>query len=156
MNRPTWDETFMEIAVVFSRRSMCRHYKVGAVIAKDRRFLTAGYNGPVSGEPHCVDVGCAKEKNGKKLPSGSGLCRGAHAEINAISNAANLGVSVQGATLYITYRPCYDCAKHIINAGIKKVIYIQDYDGDLPAIDSLNRVGVALVKFDMISKKRFT
>lgn len=118
MNRPSWDETFIRMAEVLAERSVCRHYKVGAVMAKDKRFLTGGYNGPVSGEPHCTEVGCAKkDKNGNKLPPGSGRCRGAHAEINAISNAANLGVAVRDATLYITYRPCYDCAKHIVNAA---------------------------------------
>lgn len=156
MNRPTWSETFMDIAVILSKRSTCKYYKVGAVLAKDKRFLTGGYNGPVSGDLHCIEVGCAKEdENGKRLPPGSGSCRGAHAEINAISNAANLGVGVRDSTLYITYRPCYDCAKHIINAGVSKVIYLNDYDGDLPAIELLKRRNIPLVKFETISMINF-
>jgi len=88
-NRPSWDETFMETTAIFAKRSRCCHYKVGAVIARDKQLLSIGYNGPVAGEPHCTEVGCAKMKDGVKLPPGSGSCRGAHAEINAISNAAN-------------------------------------------------------------------
>jgi len=152
--RPSWDETFMSVAVVFAQRSMCKYYKVGAVIAREKQLLSVGYNGPVSGEPHCEEVGCAKEKDGKRLPSGSGLCRGAHAEINAICNAANNGVSIRGATLYVTYRPCHDCAKHIVNAGIRKVVYLHDYEGDLRAIELFNRVGVGLVRFDTLSQKK--
>ncbi len=153
--RPTWDETFMAMAVILSQRSMCCHYKVGAVIAKDKRFLTGGYNGPVTGEPHCVEVGCAKMKNGVKLPHGSGFCRGAHAEMNAIVNAANLGIFVRDATVYVTYRPCLECAKHIVNAGIKKIVYLKDYDGDSSAIELFNRTGVGLIKFKTISKIKF-
>jgi dCMP deaminase len=156
MGRPSWDETFMEMAVVFAKRSMCKHYKVGAVIAKDKRFLSAGYNGSVKGEPHCVEVGCAKENDGNRLPPGSGSCRGAHAEINAISNAANIGVKINGATFYITFRPCYDCSKHIVNAGIKRVVYLHDYDGDPLAIALLNRRGVGLVKFETVSQMKFS
>jgi dCMP deaminase len=149
--RPEWDETWMNIAKEMSRRSVCLYYGIGAVIARDKRLLSLGYNGPVSGDPHCREVGCAKEiKKGKKtfrLPPGSGLCRGSHAEINAIINAANLGVPINESTLYITWRPCLDCSKHIVNAGIKRVIYIHDYDGDLEAIKLLERRRVELIKF---------
>jgi dCMP deaminase len=147
----------MEMAMVFAKRSACCHYHVGAVLAKNKRFLNGGYNGPVSGDVHCSDphIGCAKVKDGVKLPHGSGRCRGAHAEINSITNAANLGVIVEGATLYVSYRPCLECTKHIINAGIKKVIYVKDYDGDEAAVELMNRMGIALVKFDTISNMKF-
>ena len=156
MNRPSWYETFMEMAVVLSKRSTCKYYKVGAVFARDKRFLTGGYNGPVSGDFHCVEVGCAKEdKDGNRLPPGSGSCRGAHAEMNGISNAANIGVKVRDSVIYITYRPCYDCAKHVINAGVNKIIYLKDYDGDLPAIELLERRKIPLIKFNTISGINF-
>jgi dCMP deaminase len=153
--RPSWDESFMEVTEIFAKRSRCCHYKVGAVIARNKQLLSIGYNGPVAGEPHCTEVGCAKMKDGVKLPPGSGFCRGAHAEMNAIANAANLGVGVSGATLYVSYRPCLECTKHIINAGIRRVVYLNDYDGDLAAIDLMNRVGVGLIKFSTISKMKF-
>lgn len=157
MSRPSWDETFMEMAMVFAKRSMCCYYKVGAVLAKDKRFLSGGYNGPVAGDVHCTDthIGCAKIKDGIKLPHGSGLCRGAHAEINSITNAANLGVRIWGSILYVSFRPCTECTKHIANAGVKKVIYVKDYDGDEAAIDLMNRIGIALVKFSTISNVKF-
>jgi len=156
--RPTWDETWMEIANVLAKRSRCLHYQVGAIIARDKQYLSGGYNGPVAGDVHCADeyIGCAKIKDGVKLPHGSGLCRGAHAEVNAIVNAANLGVPIKDATLYVSFRPCLECTKHIINAGIKKVVYLNDYDGDETAIALMNRIGVALVKFTTLSSMNFT
>lgn len=153
--RPSWDETFMTFAVVASKRVMCIFYKVGAVITKDKQVLSIGYNGPVIGEPHCehAHVGCAKlDKKGNKLPAGSGKCRGAHAEINAISNSP---VNVKDSTLYVTFRPCLGCAKQIINAGIKRVVYLNDYDGEEQAIELLEKSEIALIKFSKISQMDF-
>ena len=152
--RPSMKETYMLMALAAALRSVCIHYKVGVVLAKGKMPLCIGYNGPVRGEPHCesASVGCAKMENGAKLPSGSGKCRGAHAEINAISNAANLGVKIEGSSLYSTIRPCWECSKHIINAGIEEVVYLDDYDGEEYALEFLKRK-VALVKFDVISSR---
>ncbi len=149
--RPSWLETFMEVATVMAKRSVCLHYQVGAVIFKGQQLLSTGYNGPVRGEAHCTIVGCAKMKDGVKLPAGSVKCRGGHAEHNAIINAANIGVAVKDAEIAITFRPCLDCAKDIINAQITKVYYLFDYDGEEEAIMMLNRAGVGLMKFNTIS-----
>ena len=155
IRRPNWDEYWMLFAVLAAMRSTCVHYKVGAVLAREKQILTIGFNGPVSGDSHCAEVGCAKMKDGVKLPSGSGMCRGAHAEINAIANAANLGVSIGGASFYITHRPCYPCAKQIVNAGIKRIVYLDDYDGEPQAIDLLRKASVQLVPFKVLSDLKF-
>ena len=124
-----WDEVFMAITKIFSLRSACNYYKVGVVFVRSNRILCAGYNGPPRDEPHCVEVGCAKEdENGNRLPAGSGLCRGAHAEMNAIANASTEGVMLDGATVYCTYSPCYDCAKILVNLGIRTFIYEMEYE----------------------------
>jgi len=127
MKRPTLDEYFMEIAKVVASRSTCLRQKVGAVIVKDKRILTTGYNGAPSGLPHCLDIGCLREQ--LKVPSGERqeLCRAVHAEQNAIIQAAVHGVSIAGGTLYTTHQPCIMCAKMIINAGIKRVVYGREY-----------------------------
>ncbi|MDP3052572.1 MAG: dCMP deaminase family protein [bacterium] len=126
--RISWDDFFMSVAQLYAERSACKHFKVGVVFAKDKRILSGGYNGPPSGEPHCTEVGCAKEdKNGKRLPAGSGLCRGAHAETNAIANASSEGINLRGSTVYCIYSPCYDCAKVLVNLGIKEFVYLKEY-----------------------------
>lgn len=151
-SRPTWDETWMEIVRVLEKRSMCVHYKVAAVIAKGKHLVSIGYNGPVSGEPHCEEVGCAKIVDGEKSPPGSDKCRGAHAEDNAITRA---GMAADGASLYISYRPCLACAKRIVNAGIKRVVYLKDYEGEEEAISILRRRQIDLVPFKSISEMKF-
>lgn len=150
-NRPNWDETWMEVVAVFEKRVTCIHYKVGAIIANGQEFIAVGYNGPVAGEPHCTEVGCAKMINGEKLPAGSDRCRGAHAEDNALNRA---GKAAKGASLYVSYRPCLACAKRIINAGIKRVVYRKDYDGEEEAINILRRRGVDLIPFSSISNMK--
>ena len=121
-----WDKRFMEMAEVVASWSSCfqenRH--VGAVIVKEKRILTTGYNGAPSGIESCAEKGeCLRRK--LNIPSGTKheLCYAVHAEQNAIAQAAKLGISVEGATLYCTHQPCVICAKIIINSGIKKVIY---------------------------------
>jgi dCMP deaminase len=139
--RPTWDVYFMDIADLVSKRSTCLRRSVGAVLVKDRRVLATGYNGAPSGLHHCLDVGCLREQLG--VPSGERheLCRGLHAEQNAIIQAALHGVSVNGSTLYCTNHPCIICAKMIINAGIITVVAKADYRDKL-AEDILAEAGV--------------
>lgn len=130
-DRPTFDETLMEIAYTWAKRSTCLRRKVGAVVAKDKQQLTAGYNGAPRGIPHCAETGCIREK--LNVPSGKNaeLCRGTHAEQNAITQAAKFGISLEGATLYCNTFPCVICTKMILNSGITKVIYDCDYNDPL-------------------------
>jgi dCMP deaminase len=131
MNRPSWDEYFMAIAEQVARRSTCLRRQVGAVLVVDRRLLATGYNGAPSGVPHCSESGCLREQ--MAVPSGERheLCRGLHAEQNAIIQAAKHGVRIAGATLYTTHHPCSMCAKVAINAGIQRVVCRHDYPDDL-------------------------
>ncbi|HAU40134.1 MAG: CMP/dCMP deaminase zinc-binding protein, dCMP deaminase [Candidatus Peregrinibacteria bacterium GW2011_GWF2_43_17] len=128
-DRPTFDEIFMEIACTWAKRATCLRRQVGAVIAKDGQQLTAGYNGAPRGVPHCAEMGgCLRMKLG--IPSGQRheICRGTHAEQNAITQAAKFGINIQGGTLYCNTFPCVICTKMILNAGIVKVVYDSDYD----------------------------
>ncbi len=129
--RPSWDEYFMRLAYLVSTRSTCTRRHVGAVIVKDKRVLTTGYNGPPKGLMHCDKTGCLREN--LKIPSGERheLCRGLHAEQNAIIQAAVYGVSIKDATIYVTNHPCVVCAKMIINAQIKEIVYSEGYPDDL-------------------------
>ncbi|RME80683.1 MAG: dCMP deaminase [Caldilineae bacterium] len=133
--RPSWDEYFMSIAVQVAKRSTCDRAHVGAVIVRDRRILTTGYNGSPAGLPHCDDVG--------HLLVDGHCVRTLHAEQNAIIQAAYLDVSVQGGTIYVTHQPCLTCAKMIINAGIRRVVYAGDYPDNL-ARQFLAEAGVGL------------
>jgi dCMP deaminase len=131
MKRPTWDEYFMAIAEQVATRSTCLRRKVGAVLVVDKRLLATGYNGAPSGVPHCAEAGCLREQ--MAVPSGQRheLCRGLHAEQNAIIQAAKHGVRIDGATLYTTHHPCSMCAKVAINAGIRRIVCRHDYPDDL-------------------------
>jgi len=139
--RPGWDEYFMDIVSLVAKRSTCLRRSVGAVLVRDRRVLATGYNGAPSGIRHCLDVGCLREK--MQVPSGERheLCRGLHAEQNAIIQAALHGVSINGSTLYSTNHPCVICAKMIINSGIRKVLYQDGYADDL-AREMLKESGI--------------
>ena len=143
--RPGWDEYFMGIAELVSKRSTCLRRHVGAVIVKDRRILTTGYNGAPTGLRHCSDVGCLRER--LNIPSGKRheLCRGLHAEQNAVIQAALHGVSVKGAILYCTNHPCIICSKMIINAGIIHIIYREGYSDKL-AREMLKEAGIKVTK----------
>ncbi|MCM8765753.1 MAG: cytidine/deoxycytidylate deaminase family protein [Candidatus Omnitrophica bacterium] len=127
IRRPSWDEYFMEIAQLVSTRSTCLRRQVGAVIVKERHILATGYNGTPKGITHCEVVGCLREK--LKVPSGERheLCRGLHAEQNALLQAALYGISLKDATLYCTNQPCIICAKMLINAGIKEIVILDGY-----------------------------
>jgi dCMP deaminase len=131
MIRPTWEEYFMDITRLVSKRATCLRRQVGAVLVMDKRILATGYNGAPSGLAHCLEVGCLREIN--QIPSGERheLCRGLHAEQNVIIQAAFHGIRIQGATLYCTNQPCVICTKMIINAGIKEIIYESGYGDDL-------------------------
>lgn len=133
LNRPDWDEYFMEIAEVIKKRSTCLRRQVGAVIVKDKRILATGYNGVPSGIEHCAERGCMRDQLG--VPSGERheLCRGIHAEQNAIVQAAYLGVSIDNSTLYCTNQPCILCAKMLINAGVKRIIVRDGYPDEAAA-----------------------
>jgi dCMP deaminase len=129
--RPDWDDYFLEIVEIVARRATCLRRRVGAALVRDRRILATGYNGAPSGLSHCLEIGCLREQ--QQIPSGERheLCRGLHAEQNAIIQAALHGVSVRGATLYCTNRPCIICAKMIINAGVVRVVVGGDYRDEL-------------------------
>ena len=145
IKRPSWDEYFMEIADVVRKRSTCLRRKVGALIVLNKRILATGYNGTVSGLTHCEDTDCLREKN--KIPSGERheLCRGLHAEQNALLFAARSGEDMKGAVLYCTNQPCVVCAKMIIQSGINKIIYTGGYPDKL-SMDMFKEAGVVLKK----------
>jgi dCMP deaminase len=131
MNRPTWDEYFMDIARLVASRSTCLRRQVGAVMVKDKNILATGYNGTPSGIRHCSEVGCLRQK--MNVPSGERheLCRGLHAEQNAIIQAAKHGVNIDGAVLYCTHSPCIICSKMLINSGIKRIVCSDGYPDPL-------------------------
>lgn len=125
--RPSWDEYFLEVAVLVSKRATCLRRRVGAVLVKDKKILATGYNGAPSGLKHCIDIGCLRER--LNIPSGERqeLCRGLHAEQNVLLQAALYGVSTRGSILYVTNQPCIICAKMLINAGILEIGISGDY-----------------------------
>ena len=131
MARPTWDVYFMRITREVSQRSTCLRRKVGAVLVRDRRILATGYNGAPSGLEHCEKVGCLRQL--QNVPSGERheLCRGLHAEMNALIQAALFGISTANSTLYTTAQPCSLCAKMLINAGVKRIVMLDDYPDEL-------------------------
>jgi len=137
----------MNMVEIVKTRSTCLRRQVGAIIVKDKRILASGYNGAPSGVRHCDEVGCLREQ--MHIPSGQRqeLCRAIHAEQNAIAQAAVMGVSVKDATIYITTQPCVICAKMIINAGIKRIVYKGDYPDTL-AMDLLREAGIEVARFD--------
>lgn len=143
--RPSLDEYFMRIAEVVSSRSTCLRTRVGAVLVKDKRILSTGYNGAPSGMMHCLELGCLRQQ--KNIPSGERheLCRAVHAEQNAIIQAALHGVSTEDATLYCTHQPCILCAKMLINAKIKRVVFKNRYP-DTKALEFFEDTGVEVVQ----------
>lgn len=145
--RPSWDEYFMNMLEVIKTRSTCIRRQVAAVIVKDRQIISTGYNGSAKGLRHCEEVGCLREQMG--IPSGQRheLCRGIHAEQNAIIQASLHGVSIEGADIYITCSPCVLCSRMLINAGIKRIVYRGDYPDEL-AMDMLKEAGIELVKYE--------
>ena len=146
MKRPTIDEYFMNIAKVVATRSTCLRHHVGAVIVRDKRIISTGYNGSPKGLKHCLDIGCIRDQENIESGTKVEICRAIHAEQNAIIQAALHGTSTEGATLYCTHQPCIICAKMIINAGIIKVIYGEDYP-DEAAIELFNEANIEVIKY---------
>lgn len=164
MTRPSWDEYFMEMAISASRRATCPRKSVGCVLVRDRAVLETGYNGSPPGKPHCTDVGCEIEPDGKQLHENistalSVYCedgdwwdpierasqktikhctRTIHAEVNAVAQAAKQGQSTDGATAYITCEPCYACSKILLSAGVTRVVFKEPY-GENPLKDSFDK-----------------
>ena len=143
--RPSWDNYFMSIAELVAQRATCIRRQVGAVLVRDKRMITTGYNGVPAGISHCLDVGCLRDKLG--VPSGERheLCRGLHAEQNAIIQAALYGVSLDGTTLYCTNQPCSICSKMLINVRVEKIIYKSGYADEL-ATEMLSEARIPLSK----------
>jgi dCMP deaminase len=148
MHRPSWDEYFMDIARLVASRSTCLRRHVGAVVVKDKNILTTGYNGTPSGITHCSELGCLRDRLG--VPSGERheLCRGLHAEQNAIIQAAKHGINILDATLYCTNAPCVICAKMLINAGLKSIIYLDGYPDEL-ATEILQESGIQISAYNV-------
>lgn len=121
----------MDLARMVATRSTCTRRQVGAVLVRDKRILATGYNGAPSGMAHCSDIGCLREAMG--IPSGERqeLCRGLHAEQNCLVQCSRYGISSEGATIYTSLEPCITCTKMIINAGIKRVVFIEPYPDEL-------------------------
>lgn len=149
MTRPAFDDIYMELAVNLAKRSHCIKRHVGAVLAKDTRIISIGYNGPPSGTHNCdeewPDVGCPRDSKG-------GCSLAIHAEQNAILFAVKNKTSVEGATLYITLSPCLACSRIIFSMGIEKVIYLRSYAeykglANDEGVDFLQKFGVACEKY---------
>ncbi len=145
--RPDWDTYFIDIAHVVARRSNCRRRQVAALIVLEKRIISTGYNGTPHGIRNCFDGGCARCAS--KKPSGEHLgdCVCAHAEENAIVQAAYYGIAVRGGTLYATISPCLMCAKMIINAGIVEVVYEHEYHFTKQSKALFKEAGVKLRRF---------
>jgi dCMP deaminase len=142
--RPSIDEYFLEIASVISKRSTCLRNKVGAVIVRNKRILSTGYNGAPTNMEHCLDIGCIRQQNNIASGTCHEKCRAVHAEQNAIIQAALHGVGIGGATVYCTHQPCILCAKMIINSNITKVVYSTSYP-DTDTQEFFNAAGVEMV-----------
>jgi dCMP deaminase len=153
MQRPSWDQYFIDITRLVATRSTCLRRGVGAILVKDRNILATGYNGVPSGISHCEQTGCLREQ--LNVPSGERheLCRGLHAEQNAIIQAARHGVNIDGATLYCTTMPCVICTKMLINAGIKRVVFGEGYADNL-AREMIAESGIDVVHFEQNSLEK--
>ncbi len=147
-SRPSWDKYFLDIALLVASRSTCIRRKVGALLVKEKRILATGYNGPPRGLPHCTDIGCLRDD--LRVPSGQRheLCRGLHAEQNALLQASLHGIPVEGSILYCTTQPCSICAKMLINAGIRHIVILDGYPDDF-AMQFFNQAGVEVRRADV-------
>jgi len=145
MARPTWDRYFLNIAREVATRSTCPRRAVGAVLVRDRQILSTGYNGAPRNLPHCTEVGCLMV---------DGHCvRASHAEMNAIAQAALHGVSIKGATLYTTDKPCLICSKLLINSGVTKIVYTSEYPDEI-ADQMLQGAGIEVVAYRELQTTR--
>ncbi|ATD30160.1 ComE operon protein 2 [Macrococcus sp. IME1552] len=144
MERIQWKEYFMAQSQLLALRSTCTRLSVGATIVKDNRVIAGGYNGSVSGEVHCIDEGCYIEN--------SHCIRTIHAEMNALLQCSKMGVSTEGADIYVTHFPCIHCTKSIIQAGIKKIYYANDYKNHPYAIELLKKANIDTEKIEFNPK----
>ncbi len=145
--RPSWEQYFMDIAKLVASRSTCIRRQVGAVLVRDKQIISTGYNGVPKGINHCEERGCLRQE--LMIPSGERheICRGVHAEQNAIVQAALHGISTDGTTLFCTHQPCVMCTKLVINAGVRKVIFQGEYP-DALAKELLGEANVSLVRWE--------
>ncbi len=144
-----WDKRFMELALLVATWSSCYqpNRQVGAIIVKDKRIITTGYNGASSGISSCKDKNeCLRKKLNIESGTRAELCYAVHAEQNAIVQAAKLGISVDGATIYVTHQPCSICAKMIINSGIKRIVYKEGYPDDF-SMQLFKESGILIQKY---------
>ncbi|HOG26310.1 MAG TPA: cytidine/deoxycytidylate deaminase family protein [Candidatus Cloacimonas sp.] len=150
MERPSWQQYFMEMAYLAAKRSTCLRRKVGAVLVRDNQIISTGYNGSPKGVPHCAEIGCLRKQ--QNVPSGKNheLCRGVHAEQNAIIQAAINGSSTRGSILYCTNQPCSICARLIINAEIKTVYIAETYPDELGE-ELFREAGIELIQYELKS-----
>ncbi|MFA6524604.1 MAG: cytidine/deoxycytidylate deaminase family protein [Candidatus Paceibacterota bacterium] len=143
--RPSWDEYFIQLAEMIGSRGTCDRGYAGAILVKNKRILSAGYVGSPSGLPHCDEVGHEMQTIKNEDGAESRHCiRTAHAEQNAISNAARVGIAIEGSTLYCKLTPCYKCAQSIINSGIVRVVALKDYHGGKRTKEIFKEVGIEL------------
>ncbi|MBP9856076.1 MAG: cytidine deaminase [Candidatus Pacebacteria bacterium] len=145
--RPSFLDIFAQQAIVISKRSTCLFYEVGAVIFTDDIQLSSGYNGASRGDVDPRFAGCARIVDGK-LQEGKGLCRGSHAELNAIGNLSSGTVAINDLQMMVTLHPCYGCAKQIVNKKIKKVYYIWEYGREPEVNKYLLDLGIEVEKYD--------
>jgi len=127
VSRPSWDNYFLKMAMLVAERSTCRRHHVGAVLVRDKRVLSTGYNGAASGIKDCLELGCLRDELGIESGTRHEICRAIHAEQNAIIQAGLHGVSIADSTMYCTHAPCLICAKMIVNAGIKRFVSFTEY-----------------------------
>lgn len=147
VQRPSWSEYFLSITELVAQRSTCIRRKVGAILVRDKRIIATGYNGAPTKVRHCLEVGCLRDQ--QNIPSGERheLCRGLHAEQNAIIQAALHGVSVENSTVYCTNMPCSICSKMLINARVKAIYYKDGY-ADTLAASMLAEAGIPLIQME--------
>jgi dCMP deaminase len=150
--RPSWQQYFMEMAYLAAKRSTCLRRAVGAVLVRDNQIISTGYNGSPKGVLHCAEVGCLREQ--QSVPSGQKheLCRGVHAEQNAIIQAAINGSSTRNATLYCTHQPCSICARLIINAEIRTV-YVSEAYPDALGEQLFGEAGIELFQYNPVDSE---
>jgi len=147
VERPDWNEYFMEMAELAAKRATCLRRKVGAVLVKNKKVLATGYNGAPMDIEHCETTGCLREE--MKVPSGERheICRGVHAEQNLVAQAAIHGVKTEDSTVYCTHQPCIICTKILINAGVKKIYFKNSYSDEF-AENLLEQSNVEFIKYE--------
>ncbi len=143
--RPSWDAYFMQIAHLVATRATCPRRSVGAILVRDRRILATGYNGAPSGVAHCPDLGPDRDWPAGCLRAGHCI-RALHAEQNALLQAARNGTAIEGAEVYVTCQPCNTCAKMLINAGVRRVVFEGDYPDDF-SLELFRETGMTVERY---------